>query len=128
MRRFTLMTCLFLVFAAIWGCAATPPPPPPVAKVSGKVTLDGQPMATGKAFLTAPGQAPKEFDVKAGEFSGEAFTGKNHVQIVVEKDGPPATTDKKEPTKINAIAPHTLAADVTEGGANSFTFDVKTKK
>jgi hypothetical protein len=120
--------CIFLVFVVIWGCTAAPPPPPPVAKVSGKITLDGKPMATGNVYFNVPGQGPKEFEIKEGEFSGEAFTGKNRVDIVLQKDGPPKSTDKKEPTKINAIAPHELEADVTKDGANNFTFAVTTKK
>jgi hypothetical protein len=125
MRGFAFVPCLFLMCTAIVGCSVpTNAPPPPLAKVSGKVTLDGKAMDAAKVNFSVGGQAPIEFDVKNGEFSGEAFVGKNSVQVVLQKDGPPATTDKAEPTKISLVGPHILTAEVTKDGPNSFTFDV----
>jgi hypothetical protein len=124
MRGLANVFCLFVVIAVISGCAAQNAPPPPTVKVSGKVTLDGKEMADGEARFSFPGQAPRIFPIKAGAFSGEAFVGKNRVAVVLEKDGPPASTDAKKPIKINTIAPKDLEAEVTNDGANTFTFEV----
>jgi hypothetical protein len=130
MNRLGSVLGLFVVVVlVISGC--TPPqnaPPPFVAKVSGKVNLDGKAMPEGEVSFTVSGQPPRVIPIKDGEFAGEAFVGKNRVDVVLEKDGPPSTTDKKEPTKINAIQHGKLEADVTKDGANAFTFDVKSSK
>ncbi len=127
MRAYFVLPCLFLI-VSIAGCAPKNAPPPPLAKVSGKVTVDGRAMSTGNVFFFVPGEGPKIFAITEGQFSGEAFVGKNRVEVVLEKDGPPATTDKKQPTKINAIAPKPLEAEVTKDGANAFTFEVESAK
>ncbi|HZZ78101.1 MAG TPA: hypothetical protein VFE62_06265 [Gemmataceae bacterium] len=62
--------------------------------------------------------------IKNGAFEGEAFIGKNRVDIVLEKDGPPSSTDSKAPTKVNTVAPKDLHAEVSKDGVNSFTFEV----
>jgi hypothetical protein len=124
MRGLANVFCFLVVIAVISGCAAQNAPPPPIVKVSGKVTLDGKEMADGEARFNLAGQAPKIFPIKAGAFSGEAFIGKNRVEVVLEKDGPPASTDAKKPIKINTIAPKDLEAEVTKDGANTFTFAV----
>src|SRR5262249_38907483 len=102
MQKTVLAACLVLLLTFLAGCSTTQnAPPPPVAKVSGKVNLDGKPMASGEVSFNFPGQIPKNIQIKDGEFAGEAYVGKNQVQVVLQKDGPPATTDMKEPTKIN---------------------------
>jgi hypothetical protein len=90
--------------------------------------MDGKPMAEGNISFNIKGQPPKLFAIKDGAFSGQAFIGKNHVEVVLEKDGPPSSMDPKIMTKINAVAPKELNADVTASGVNPSTFDVNSAK
>jgi len=125
MRILTCFTCLFVVFVV--GCTPQNAPPPNTAKVSGKVNLNGKAMSGGEARFHMPGQLPRAFPISNGEFSGEAFLGKNRVEVVLERDGLASTTDSKAPTKVNSVAPKDLQAEVTKEGANSFSFDVVSK-
>jgi hypothetical protein len=125
---------LFLVITLLSGCSNPQnAPPPPITKVKGKVNLDGKPMADGEIRFMVAGQGPKITAIKDGTFSGEAFVGKNQVDVVLEKDGPPSTTDPKILTKVNLVddifsgPKTTLSAEVTKDGANDFNFEVFTK-
>ena len=120
MRRLACLPCFFLALAL--GCTPQNAPPPTTAKVTGKVTLDDKAMPVGEVRFTVMGQPPKICTVKDGAFSGEAFIGKNRVDIVLEKDGPPSTTDPKTPTRINTVTHKNLEAEVKEG-PNTFTFE-----
>jgi hypothetical protein len=128
MRAIAGLVSLFLL-AFVLGC--TPPQnatAPPTAKVAGKVTQDGKPMAEGEVLFTVVGQPAQTCPIKDGTFSGEAFVGKNRVRVTLQKDGPPSTTDRKEPIKINAVTHDDLEAEVTKDGPNEFKFEVKSKE
>ena len=124
------ITCLPL------GCnKTTGPKGPPLAKVSGTVTLDGQPMAGGEVRFTAPGQPPKSLEVKDGSFSGEVYSGKNHIDVVWDVDGGPNPTDPKaEHLKVNKISPKflgpssPLSADIPESGRSDLKFEVQSAR
>jgi len=119
------MACLVFVFTLIVGCSShNAHTTPPTAKVSGKVTLDGKPMAEGEIRFNVAGQPPQICPIKDGAYSGEAYIGKNRVEIVLEKDGPPSTTDPKTPTKINIVAPKELVAEINASGATPSSFEV----
>jgi hypothetical protein len=102
-------------------------------EVKGSVTLDGKPMHDGEIYFILAGQAPTQFEVKDGAFSGKANAGKNKVEIRSYKVGPPLTTDpENKPTKTNFIpdrfnATTTLEEEVKVGGSNDFKFDVVSK-
>jgi hypothetical protein len=84
-------------------------------------------MATGEIRFTAAAQPPKALEIRDGKFSGEAFVGKNSVDVVLEKDGPYSTTEPKTKTKINAVAAKSqLTAEIPKNGANDLKFDVTT--
>lgn len=116
-------------------CSCTPQnaPPPPTAKVAGTVSVDGAPMQEGEIRFDVPGQPPKVLPVKNGAFSGEAFLGKNQVEVVHDVDGPPSTTDPKVHTKINTVAPEfsgpntKLSADIVAAGAANLRFEVTSR-
>jgi hypothetical protein len=112
------------MLVVISGCSPQNAPPPPTAKITGKVTLDGKPMAEGEVQFSVGGQPVKICPIKDGAFSGDAFVGKNRVQVQLLKDGPPSTTDAKKPMKINAVTHADLEAEVTKDGPNAFTFEV----
>jgi len=100
--------------------------------VKGTVNIDGKPMASGDVIFNIAGELPKGFTVTNGKFSGEAYEGKNRVDVISNKDGPPLSTDPNTPTKINVVSPKyagersILNAEVKTGGANDFKFDVTT--
>ena len=48
MRLFVLFVCTGIVVVLTSGCTPSVPKAPPLAKVSGTVKLDGQPMKTGE--------------------------------------------------------------------------------
>jgi hypothetical protein len=127
MRSFLCFLGVASLVVVLAGCAAQNAPPPNMEKVSGKVTLDGTPMKEGEARFNVPGFPPKILSIKDGAFAGDAFIGKNRVEIVLEKDGPPVT-DMKMVAKINMVAPKDLSAEVTKGGSNSFNFEVKSRE
>src|SRR5207244_4270468 len=83
-------------------------PAPPLAKVSGTVTLDGKAMQGGEVRFNSTGYPAKVLEIKDGAFSGEVYSGKNRVEVVWDKDGPPVQMDPNQPptpTKINAVDP-----------------------
>jgi len=104
---------------------------PALAKVSGKVTLDGKPMNGGEVRFFAENQPARSIEIKDGAFSGEAYVGKNRVDVVWDKDGPPNPMMPDGPRiKVNAVAPQfsgansPFNADVPAGGAQDLKFDV----
>jgi hypothetical protein len=125
MHRFVCVGFFFIVVSWTVGCTAKNDPAPPTAKVNGTVSQDGKAMPTGEIRFTVAGQPAKTMEIKDGAFSGEAFVGKNNVDVVLEKDGPPSTTDPTTKTKINAVAPKApLTVDVAKGGASELKFEV----
>ncbi|HZZ78745.1 MAG TPA: hypothetical protein VFE62_09520 [Gemmataceae bacterium] len=130
MRLLAPLVCVGIIIAFTGGCTPSVPKPPPLAKVQGKVNLDGAPMKSGEIEFDAPAQPPKVFKVEDGVFSGEAFTTKNTVRIHMYKEGPPASTDPdKKPMRMEVLpakynAQTTLSADVPAAGASDLKFDV----
>jgi hypothetical protein len=115
-----------------FGCTPQNAPPPALAPVKGTVNLDGKAMPEGEIRFNVMGQAPMSMPIKDGAFSGEAFIGKNQVEVVLEKKGPPSTTDPNTFTTINVISPRffgpntSLKADVGANGTSDLKFDVTT--
>jgi len=133
MRR---LACLFLFCSVVWlfaGCKKKTGNAPPTAPVKGTVSLDGRPMAGGEVRFAAQGQPPKVLEVKDGSFSGQVFTGKNQIEVVWEKDGPPHPMDPSIRLKVNAVAPQysgpssALNADIPTGGSENLKFDVTSR-
>jgi len=121
---------LILVTIVVVGCQKKPEPPA-TAKVSGTVLLDKQKMKTGEIRFSIAGQAPRSLEIKDGAFSGEVLAGKNQVEVYLEKDGPPPSTDPKgPPTKINTIDPQfwggltTLKTEIPASGASDLKYEV----
>jgi hypothetical protein len=85
-------------------------------------------MNDGQVLFGAPAQPAKELVIKSGTFSGEVFSGKNQVTVVLDKDGPPGSTDKKEPTKISMIAPKAYDIDVPKNGSSDLKFEATSAK
>jgi hypothetical protein len=128
MHRFAGVASVLLMLAFLSACTPQNTPPPPSAAVKGRVKLNGKAMDGGEVRFTIPGQPPKILPIKDGSFSGNAFVGKNRVDIVLEKDGPVSSTDPKTPTKVNSVMHKDLEAEVTQGGPNEYNFEASEKK
>lgn len=132
MTRALFPLAVGLAFATAWGCGSSTDKPKTTA-VKGIVTVDGKPMPEGEIYFVLSGQAPTTFPVKDGAFSGTGNVGKNAVEIRAYKTGPALLGDpNKSPTKVNTIPARfsdlsKLTADVTEGGANDFKFEINSK-
>jgi hypothetical protein len=91
-------------------------------------------MDGGEIRFSIPGQPPRSLEIKGGAFSGEAFIGKNVVEVVWDKDGPPNPTDPTTRMKVNTISDKfwgpnsTLSADIAAPGAEDLKFDVTSKR
>jgi hypothetical protein len=133
MLRYVCIVSGLLVVVGSFGCTANNDPAPPMVPVKGTVKLDNKPMSEGAISFEVSGQPPKSIDIKAGEYSGEAFVGKNKVHVTLMKKGPAATTDPNTFTSINGVAAQfsgpgtTLGAEVSKGGGNDFKFEVKSR-
>lgn len=107
---------------------------PATAKVGGTVNLDGKPMAGGEVRFNVAGQPVKSLEVKDGTFAGEVFTGKNRVDVVWDKDGPPNPMNPSERIKVNAVSdqysgPNSpFNVEIGAGGDTSLKFDVKSAR
>ena len=126
------LSCWFLIACLVLlvGCDSGPALPKR-AKVSGTVTLDGQPMDGGEVRFRAEGQPSQILEVKGGAFSGEAFVGKNQVDVVYEKDGPtPHPMEAGKFLKVNVVdAKFTgmstpFTPDVPATGTSDLKFEV----
>ncbi|MFO0968675.1 MAG: hypothetical protein U0793_24220 [Gemmataceae bacterium] len=132
MRRLLVLPLLIPALLACSGCGSDSKKIP-TAAVKGTVHMDGKPMPSGEIAFSITGMPAKRFEIKDGSFSGEADEGKNRVEVLAFKDGPPLTTDtEKKPTKINIIPPKwnaasTLSAEVKVGAANEFKFDITSR-
>lgn len=132
MHRFACLFCFVVVSALIAGCNAPVQKAAPTAPVKGKVTLDGQPMASGEIRFSTPGFPPNTMEIKDGNYSGTASIGKNQVEVVQMKQEGFTTTEPKTPIMVNAVADKfsgpatTLSAEVTKDGKD-FDFQVTSK-
>jgi hypothetical protein len=104
------------------------------AKVSGTVLLDGQPMPEGEVRFGVAGQPIQVMKVTSGAFSGDAVVGKNQVEVIFEKDGPPHPMDPMQKLKVNAVDPKfsgpssVLSQDVPAGGMQDIKLEVTSAK
>lgn len=147
------LAALAVVLASCaWGCSGGDGLPR--QPISGKVTLDGQPLESALITFTPKGQGGDSTSaatqVSAGSFSiareQGLVPGPYRVSISVMKEVPKKASKKKQvdnltgevvedaggeateetlPARYNAQSE--LAADVTEAGPNEFTFPVTSK-
>jgi hypothetical protein len=124
------------------GCGSSSVPPVARVKVSGKVEVDGKPLATGKiSFDANNGQPPASLDINSGAYSGVAPVGKCKVRITssvaidrskekTKPQGPgadTATEGNNLPAKYNSSTE--LEREITEPGPHQFDFpDLKMKE
>jgi hypothetical protein len=134
MNRLACVVALAVVPWCVTGCKDSSSTAPGLVSVKGTVTLDGKPMAGGEVRFTAPGQSLRTVEIKDGAFSGQAYPGKNRVDVVWDQDGPPNPMDPSSRIKVNTVAPQfwgpnsKLSADVGTSGATDLKFDVTSVK
>lgn len=125
---------LALLTAGPIGCSAEKPDHP-LAYVSGKVTLDGEPLPEGRVIFTTVKLGLNDVAlIRGGQFNSRVALGERQVRISVIKlmDPPPSTmpgvveTEKVPtetlPARYNAET--TLSATITADGPNEFVFNL----
>jgi len=142
-RLFSAATLLALL--ALTGCGSDAPPPQKKEKVSGKITLDGKPLKTGRiTFDALNGQPPSDCDILDGSFEGNVPVGKCKVMITsiekmtmkekLRRDGQkviegPGYDDMVEvnllPDRYNAKSE--IKREVEAGKTNEFKFELQSK-
>ena len=139
MRVYPITVLAVLALGIGAGCGS---PEGPELPVTGRVTLDGTPLADGEVtFEAADGRDRSYYGrIEAGEFSFESTVGLKRVRIsqlerVDDPDGVPGTPgdpvgpenpafrmEERIPARYNVQSE--LEVEVTQGGPNEFTFDL----
>ncbi len=100
-------------------------------KVSGSVTLDGEPMVDGEVAFVRPGRAATVLEVRNGIFAGEVPEGSYRVEFysykeveVIPMKGEPPIIDRQNtlPPMYNVESKET--AEVDPGKPNTFEFSL----
>jgi hypothetical protein len=134
------------ILVAFAGCGAASDGLPR-QPISGTVSLDGQPLATGVITFTpaadqatqsggiitggtfavprAQGPVPGKYAVSISSASAQASVPPDEAKTGMPGHVAPSRGRDPIPDKYNART--TLTADVKEGGGNQFQFDLKTK-
>ncbi|WP_417394578.1 hypothetical protein [Gimesia chilikensis] len=133
---YLMLACAAGVLAGCGGGGSGPTNYP----VSGKVTVDGEPLAEGDIiFRDAEGKATSGAGkIEEGAFSFETVAGKKAVVITATREIPGKTVAGGAPGEpaVPAVEQYlpaeynektTLEAEVSESGPNEFTFELKTK-
>lgn len=133
MVRFAVAIFCTLVIGNSLGCGTNTAQLPPTAPVTGTVTLDGRPMATGEVVFTVPGEPEQRIQVADGAYTGNAYIGQNNVGVFTYREEAPTSGLSTDTiNKVNLVAAQysyntTLTADVTADGPNEFKFEARTK-
>jgi hypothetical protein len=91
-------------------------------------------MESGEILFVSANQPPKTLQISNGAFSGEVHTGKNRVEVILMKEGPPNPMDPSKHIQVNSISnsfwgpESTLSADVDPKGGSEFKFDVNSAR
>lgn len=91
-------------------------------------------MEDGKISFNVVGVPGKTFDISAGAFSGEAYVGKNQVEIVRENAEQPHPMDPTQKIKVNTVDPKfsgpntPFKPEIGESGATDLKFEVTSAK
>lgn len=127
-----VFTWLLLAIACLQiGCG---PAGPPMHQVTGTVTLDGKPMATGVIYFKDASKGEiNSIEIIDGGYTGNVQEGKRWVEIslletkIIDRDG------MESPISTNLVDPKfhrnsTLTVTVTPAGPNEFDFQVTSAK
>lgn len=122
---------LLAVATSLTGCSPKSEPP---VEVSGKVTLDEQPLAEGELYFITPGMPPEILPIRDGNFAGKVNAGPRRVEVYAYREGKllPTATMQSAPSRENFIperynSASTLKEEVKRPGPNQLQFDLKSK-
>jgi hypothetical protein len=128
--------CGFVIalIVAAAGCGRSRPEPAK-ASVTGTVTLDGQPLATGEVFfISKKGESAARLTVTNGAFSGGVSVGPQSVQIASYKirrasvmPGMPEEELKENVLPATYGPLSDLVVDIKPGSNSPLAFDLKTE-
>lgn len=145
MTRMTSAVCAAAVLIALSGCGGGKVTDQDMASVSGTITLDKQPLKTGRIVFDAQnGQPPSSLSITDGKYEGKAPVGKCKVQISsiekmtmkekLRRDGQKVTDGPgyDDMTEVNLLPEHyntksDIMREVEAGKPNQFNFDLKSK-
>lgn len=137
-RRLRPVALASAAFFAFLGCAEKPKEQSR-AQVSGTVTLEKQPLKTGKIlFDPRDGTPPATLDILDGKYEGLVPVGKTNVRLnsfvkvsmkeKMKMDGPGYDAPSEEnilPARYNTKSE--VTREVVAGGPNVFNFDLEKK-
>ncbi|WP_145093024.1 hypothetical protein [Anatilimnocola aggregata] len=132
-RQISPVGLLLLLCVTTFGLQGCAKPGPSQYSVSGKVTLDGQPLSEGTVYLKViETGALVTLPVKNGTFQGKSTEGNWRVEVVAYRITPIPGDRMGSETAELLIAPRfnsqsTLTAVVTPAGPNEFVFEVTSK-
>ena len=124
----------YLLLVLIVGCG---PRGPKTYEVSGKVTLDGEPVADGEIQFRDPSRQSQSWAGKIvdGQYTMQSTEGNKRVEIIATReiqlgaDAPSgegtANFEMYIPKEYNSNS--TLTAEVTSSGNNTFDFELNSK-
>ena len=135
---------LVLLGSLTLGCGVSDGPP--TYRVSGKVTLDGQPIPTGRITFKDPAGQAKSMaaDITNGAYSFLSTAGKKKIEVTSMRKvegkqykiggnpGDPIGPNNRADIMEEAVPPQynkdtTLEGEVKSSGSNKFDFDLKSK-
>ena len=114
----------------------------PLAEISGTVTIDGKPLASGTLSLVTPATGDLQvFEVTGGRFAGQARVGERRVEVRsyaplngLAAGGDDSRTALPGPTEfpVNTLPDHLsaysmLTTTITAEGPNELTFNLSTE-
>ncbi|QDT99077.1 hypothetical protein [Gimesia aquarii] len=139
MKTLSVFLILVCLIGAIVGCGGSSDGPAKFP-VSGKVTLDGEPLAEGDIiFRDVEGSAASAAGkIEEGEYSLRSTAGKKAVVITATKEIPGKTVVGGAPDDVPTPAIEqylpaqyntktTLDANVSDSGSNEFSFELKSE-
>lgn len=133
MYRYPLVFCVGIMIFWSIGCGPPARKAAPLAKVGGKVLLDGKEF-DGEITFDLGGEPPRQIKIEGGKFEGEAHVGKNKIKISkVTMTGKPLDTDtEKKPTPVEHVDAKfndasTIEAEVPADGKKDFEWKVTSR-
>ena len=133
MYRFACAAVFLIVLGWIVGCTPQGAKAPPTVRVSGTVRMNDKPMQGGEVYFSVKGFPAKICKIEDGKFSGDAYAGKNNIEVVWNKDDVASSTNPNMKKTVNFVSENysgeksLLNADIPEGAEKTFDFQVLAK-
>ena len=132
MKNLPRLALLFVLGAAFSGCSDEAVHYP----VAGKVTLDGEPVASGEIIFSSSAGPVDAGPINDGEFSFESLQGAMRVEVTAVRDHPTrkvpgSTPDVWLPAKVNFIPERyrgptsELQIEIPRGGNQEIEFNLR---